>query len=120
MPLSGSISSVSSTGGTTVSLMCLHLIIHLPLQLDDLVLHAGVELLQMLGGASFDLQLLQLPFGSPASERALDDDGGGARSPELLPLQPAADVLLDDHGLVVQEELRSRAQREEPLTNIPP
>lgn len=86
--------------------MSVYLVVHLPLQLDDLVLHAGVELLQVFGGASFDLQLLQLTFGAHASEGTLDDDGGVARSPELLPLQPAADALLDDHGLVVQKELQ--------------
>lgn len=83
-----------------------YLVVHLPLQLDDLVLHARVELLQVLGRASFDLQLLQLSLGQPASVRTLDDDGGGARSSELLPLQPAAHALLDDHGLVVHEELQ--------------
>lgn len=86
----------------------MYLIVHLPLQLDDLVLHAGVELLQMFGRASFDLQLLQLPFGARASERTLDGDGGVARSSELPPLEPAADALLDDHGLVVQKELQRR------------
>lgn len=90
----------------SVCTCCAYLVVHLPLQLDDLVLHAGVELLQVLCRASFDLQLLQLPLGSRASERTLDGDGGVARPPELLPLQPAADALLDDHGLVVQQELR--------------
>lgn len=83
-----------------------YLVVHLPLQLDDLVLHARVEFLQVLGRASFDLQLLQPALGEPASVRTLDDDGGGARPSELLPLQPAAHALLDDHGLVVHEELQ--------------
>lgn len=83
-----------------------NLIVHLPLQLNNLVLHARVELLQVLRRTRLDLQLLQLPPGSHAPERALDDDGGGPCPQELLPLQPAADHLLDDHGLVVQQELR--------------
>ena len=62
----------------------------------------------MFGGASFDLQLLQLPLGAHASEPTLDDDGGVACSSELLPLQPAAHVLLNDRGLVVQHELRRK------------
>lgn len=82
-----------------------YLVVHFPLQLNDLVLHARVELLQVLGRASFDLQLLQLPFGVHASEGALDGDGGVAGSSKLLPLHPAAYILLDDHRLVMQQEL---------------
>lgn len=82
-----------------------HLIVHLPLQLDDLVLHTRVELFQMFGRTRFDLQLFQLPFSAHAPVRTLDDDGGVACPPELPPLQPATDSLLDDHGLVVQQEL---------------
>lgn len=88
--------------------VCLYLIVHLPLQLDDLVLHARVELLQMFSRTSFNLKLFQLSFSVHASVCTLDDDGSGAFSSELRPLQPAADALLDDHGLVVQEELQRR------------
>lgn len=98
------ISSISSL--QHVRVVSPHLIVHLPLQLDDLVLHTRVELFQMLSRTRFDLQLLQLPFSTQAPERTLDDDGGVACSSELLPLQPAADALLDDHGLVVQQELQ--------------
>ncbi|XP_034752942.1 unconventional myosin-Vb-like [Etheostoma cragini] len=77
--------------------------------LDDLVLHAAVEFLQVFGGASFDLQLLQLPLRPHAPEAALDGDGGVARTHELPALQPAAHRPLDDHRFVMQQELqRSR------------
>ena len=59
----------------------------------------------MLGRAGVDLQLLGEPLGPHAAHGALDGDGRVARPPELLPGQPAAHVLLDHHGLVVQEEL---------------
>ena len=95
----------------------LHLVVHFPLQLDDLVLHPRVEVLQVLGRSSFDLPHFELFDGESASERTLDDDGGVSCTFELLPLQPAADALLDDHGLVMHEELRRRrdvrGQREE-------
>lgn len=82
-----------------------NLIVHLPLQLNNLVLHAGVELLQALCRARLDFQLLQLPPGLCTPERALDDDGGGACPQEFLSLHPPADSLLDDNGFVVQQEL---------------
>lgn len=82
-----------------------NLIIHLNLQLDNLVLHACVELLQVLCRTRLDFQLLQLLPGLRTPERALDDDGGGTCPQKLLALQPTADPLLNDHGLVVQQEL---------------
>lgn len=98
-----------------------NLIVHLPLQLNNLVLHARVELLQVLSRTRLDLQLLQLPLGSHAPERALDDDGGGPCPQELLPLQPAADHLLDDHSFVVQQELRwgKGTHRQERVSDLP-
>lgn len=83
----------------------LYLVVHLPLQLDDLVLHAHVELLEVLGGARLDLQLLEAPFGKHPAVGALDDDGGGAGLAEAPPHHPAAHVLLDDGGFVVHQEL---------------
>lgn len=85
-----------------------YLVIHLPLQLNDLVLHAMVELLKVFGRARLDLKLLQLPFGSHPSVSALDDDGGVSGSTVLPPLQPAQHMLLDDGGLVVHHELWAR------------
>lgn len=85
-----------------------YLFIHLPLELDNLVLHAGVELLQALGGARLDLQLLAPPAGLQAAVRTLDHDRSVALLPEPLPLQPAAHSLLDQRGLVVEQELTER------------
>lgn len=91
--------------GVCVCVFVPNLIVHLPLQLNNLVLHACVELLQVLCRTRLDFQLLQLPPGLHTPECALDDDGSGTCPQELLPLQPTADPLLDDHGLVVQQEL---------------
>lgn len=85
--------------------MCPYLLVHLSLHLDNLVLHARVELLEMLSRAGLDLQLLQLAPSKHASVRALDGDGSGARTVEFPPLQPAADIFLNDHGPVVLKEL---------------
>lgn len=59
----------------------------------------------MLSGPRFNLQLFQLPLGSHAAVGTLDGDGGVPCPPELPPGEPASDMLLDDHGFVVQKEL---------------
>lgn len=59
----------------------------------------------MLSGPRFNLQLFQLPLGSHAAVGTLDGDGGVPCHLELPPGEPASDMLLDDHGFVMQKEL---------------
>lgn len=84
------------------------LIINSSLQLHDLVLHSSVELLEVLHRAGFDLQLLQLAPGLHPADAALQVHDGleGALVPAAG--QPAADVLLNDHHLMLPQQLRRR------------
>lgn len=59
----------------------------------------------MLSGPRFNLQLFQLPLGTHAAVGTLDGDGGVPCHLELPPSEPASDMLLDDHGFMVQKEL---------------
>lgn len=83
-----------------------YLLVDLSLQLHDLVLHAFVELLEVLHGASFDLQLLQLAPSPHPTDAALQVDDGLQAA--LVPAagQPAADALLNDHHLVRPQQLQ--------------
>lgn len=82
------------------------LLVDPPLQLHDLVLHALVELLEVLDGASLDLQLLELAPSSHPADAALQVDDGLQAA--LVPAagQPAADALLNDHHLVRPQQLQ--------------
>lgn len=88
--------------------MCLYLLIHLSLHLDNLVLHTGIELLKMFCRASLDLKLFQLAFSKHASVCALDGDRSSTRAIEFPPLQPATDIFLNDNGPVVLKKLEKR------------
>lgn len=81
------------------------LVIDFPLQLHHLVLHAHVEAFQVLCGAGLYLEGLQLLLGLEHPEGTLDDDG---RAPQLLKApacHPAPQMLLEDGGLVLHEDL---------------
>lgn len=81
------------------------LVIDLPLQLDNLVLHAHVEALQVLRGARLDPEGLQRLLGLEPPEAALDDNGRTPQPLEAPASHPAPHVLLDDGGLVLPEDL---------------
>lgn len=82
-----------------------YLLVDLPLKLDHFVLHANVELLQVLRRAGLDLQRLQLLPGLPAPVITLQDDGGTSDPSETGAGQPAAGVFLEDGGFVLGEDL---------------
>lgn len=82
-----------------------YLLVDLPLKLDHFVLHANVELLQVLRRAGLDLQRLQLLPGLPAPVITLQDDGGTSDPSETGAGQPAAGVFLEDGGFVLCEDL---------------
>lgn len=84
------------------------LIVDSSLQLHDLVLHSFVELLEVLHRASLDLQFLQLAPGPHPADAALQVHDGleGAFVPAAG--QPAPDVLLNDHHLMLPQQLRHR------------
>lgn len=82
-----------------------YLIVHLPLKLYDFILHANVQLLQVLHRSRLDLHLLELPTGLQAPVRALNHHRRVPGPQELLPLHPATCRLLDDRGFVVQPKL---------------
>lgn len=88
--------------------MCLYLLIHLSLHLDNLVLHTRIKLLKMFCRAGLDLQLFQLTFSKPASVCALDGDRSSTSTIEFPPLQPATDIFLNDHGPMVLKKLENR------------
>lgn len=81
------------------------LVVDLPLQLDDLVLHAHVEAFQVLRRARFDPEGLQRLLGLEPPEAALDDNGRAPQPLEAPASHPAPHVLLDDGGLVLPEDL---------------
>lgn len=85
--------------------MCLYLLVHLSLHLDNLVLHTRIELLEMLSRAGLDLQLFQPALSKHTSVCALDGDRSGTCTIEFPPLQPATDIFLNDHGPVVLKKL---------------
>lgn len=82
------------------------LLVDFPLQLHDLVLHAFVELLEVLHRASFDLQLLQLAPGPHPADAALQVDDGDEAALVPAASQPAPNVLLNDHHFVLPQQLQ--------------
>lgn len=102
-----------SRSGTTLvpAQLRTYLFIDLPLKLDHLVLHANVELLQVLCRAGLNLQCLQLLPGLHAPVVALQDDGGTPDPAEASAGQPATGVLLEDGGFVLCKDLQNTGQK---------
>ena len=60
----------------------------------------------MLDGPGLDLELLELLAGQELPDPALDDHDLPQGLAVLLPLEPAADVRLDDDGFRVPQQLQ--------------
>lgn len=84
-----------------------YLLIHLPLQLHHLVLHADVELLEVLYLACLDAEGLELAPGLEAAPVALQHHGGGPGPAEPHAGQPAPGELLQDGGFVLHQHLQN-------------
>lgn len=82
-----------------------HLLVYLVLQLQDLILHAHVELFEVLRGASLHFQLPEFFLGPPATHAALQQDDGGQGASVPPSDQPAPHAPLDDHGLLIEYQL---------------
>ena len=76
------------------------------LQADDLVFQTRVQLLLVLDGPGLDLELLELLAGQELPDPALDDHDLPQGLAVLLPLEPAADVRLDDDSFRVPQQFQ--------------
>lgn len=85
------------------------LLVDLPLQLHDLVLHPFVELLEVLHRAGLDLQLLQLAPGPHPADAALQVHDGAKAALVPAASQPAPGAFLNDHGLGLSQQLGREA-----------
>lgn len=88
------------------SIIFLYLVIHLLLELHDLVLHPDIEFFKVFGRTGFYLELFELALGAYAAVETLDDDGSISGTEILLSHKPTTDGLLYDHGFVMEQELR--------------
>ena len=87
-----------------------HLLVDPALQLHDLVLHAHVQLLEVLHGAGLGPQPLQLASGPQASHAALQEDHGRQVALVASPGQPAPHPALDHHRLLLVQQLRTHME----------
>ena len=92
-----------------------HLLVDPALQLHDLVLHAHVELLEVLHRAGLGPQPLQLPPGPQAPHAALQKDHGRQETLVAFPGQPAPHPALDHHRLLLVKQLRKQGGDTESL-----
>lgn len=91
--------------------MATHLLVDSSLQLHDLVLHAFVELLEVLHGTSFDLQLLQLALGPHPADAALQVHDGAEAALVPAASQPTTNVFLNDDHLVLPQQLQTNMRK---------
>lgn len=89
-----------------------HLLVYLVLQLQNLVFHAHVELLEVLHGASLHFQLPQVFLGPPATHAALQQDHGGYGASVVPSNQPAPHISLDDHSFLIKHQLERAKQKQ--------
>lgn len=87
-------------------IMLLYLVIHLLLELHDLVLHSDIEVFEVFGRTGLYLELFELALGTYAAVETLDDNGSISGMEILLSHEPTTDSLLYDNGFVMEQELK--------------